>query len=67
MMKLVKDESVSLLGAFDGRPMDWAAIGLAVRRRALEAVALHMTFRGLAPDGKTHKAGNSGPSALEEP
>lgn len=66
MMKLVEDKPVSLLGAFDDRPMDWAGIGLAVRRRALEAVALHMTARGLAADTKTQKAGNDDPSALEE-
>ena len=66
MMKLVEDKPVSLLRASDDGPMDWAGIGQAVRRRALEAVALHMTVCGLASDAKTHEAGSDDPSASEE-
>lgn len=49
MITVTEDHCLSP-GQNDDRPLDWACIGLTVRRRALEAVAMHMAMRGMIED-----------------
>ncbi len=60
MITVTEDQYLSP-GQSDDRPLDWACIGLTVRRRALEAVAMHMAMRGMIEDANECEAFGNDP------